>query len=110
TSATDVVGSFGHKFKGLLLGSVFIALVTFLLCSMVPYRWIFYPFFALLLFSASIIAVYGYRASLLSFSILLTISLAFVYDYTGWELFYYCVYLLGGGDRKSTRLNSSHVK
>lgn len=97
TSATDVVGSFGHKFKGLLLGSVLIALVTFLLCSMVPYRWIFYPFFALLLFSASIIAVYGYRASLLSFSILLTISLAFVYDYTGWELFYYCAYLLGGG-------------
>src|SRR5690606_41328986 len=39
TSATDVVGSFGHKFKGLLLGSVLIALVTFLLCSMVPYRW-----------------------------------------------------------------------
>lgn len=97
TSATDVVGSFNHKFKGLLLGSTLIAIITFAVCSIVPYQWIFYPFFALLLFFISMITVYGHRASSLSFSFLLTISLAFVHDYTGWELFYYCLYILGGG-------------
>lgn len=97
TSATDVVGSFSHKFKGLLIGNLLIAIVTFLICSLVPYRWIFYPFFTFLLFSVGMIAVYGFRASSLSFTLLLTISLSFVHDYTGWDLFYYCIYLLGGG-------------
>src|SRR5690606_37210853 len=97
TSATDVVGSFSHKFKGLLIGNLLIAIVTFLICSLVPYRWIFYLFFAFLLFAVGMIAVYGFRASSLSFTLLLTISLSFVHDYTGWELANYCFYLLGGG-------------
>lgn len=97
TSTTDVVGSFRHKFRGLLLGSLLIAVVTFAVCSMVPYKLLFYPFFAILLFAVSMITIYGYRASLLSFSVLLTICLSFVHDYVGWELFNYCLYLLGGG-------------
>lgn len=96
-SPVDIASSLKHKVIGLLSGCFTIGFITLLLGTVAPYSWIFYPVFALIIFASSIIGVYGQRANLLSFTALLSISLAFVHDYQGYDLWMNCFYLFLGG-------------
>lgn len=97
TAPVDIPSSLKHKIVGLTSGSFMIAAITLLLGSTYHIPWLFYPIFIFILFFISMIAVYGHRANLLSFTGLLCISLAFIHDYQGQELLINCLYLLGGG-------------
>ncbi len=97
TAPVDIASSLKHKVLGLLLGSFTIAAITLILGTTVHFPWIFYPLFVFIIFSVSMIGVYGQRANLLSFTALLSISLAFIHDYEGYDLWMNCLYLFLGG-------------
>lgn len=97
TAPVDIPSSLKHKVIGLLLGSFTIAAITLVLGTVVHFPWIFYPVFATVIFSISMIGVYGQRANLLSFTGLLSISLAFIHNYEGKELLMNCLLLFAGG-------------
>lgn len=94
---TDIQSNLKHKINGLLLGSVCIALITFLLGVSKPYPLLFYPLFIGIIFLAAMISIYGHRANLISFVCLLTVSLAFIKDYQGWDLIKNSLLLFSGG-------------
>lgn len=94
---TDIQSSLKHKINGLVLGSFCIALITFLLGVTKPYPILFYPVFITIIFFSTMLSVYGHRANLMSFVCLLTVSLAFIRDYQGWDLIKNSLLLLAGG-------------
>lgn len=94
---TDIPSNLNHKIKGLFLGSLAIALITFSLGITRHYPFLFYPVFLVIIFFSTMISIYGHRANLLSFVCLLSVSLAFVHDYEGWELIRNCLLLFTGG-------------
>jgi uncharacterized membrane protein YccC len=97
TYPSDIPSNLKHKINGLLVTSFLVAGVNLLVNIVYPYSWIFYPFLALLLFFLSMISVYGQRATFVSFSALLSVSLASVHLHTGWEMVQYSGLILIGG-------------
>jgi len=94
---SDIPSNLKHKINGILVTILIVSGVNLLINLVYPYSWLFYPFLAILLFFLSMISVYGQRATMVSFSALLTISLAFAHLQTGWERFQYSGLLLLGG-------------
>jgi hypothetical protein len=70
--------------------------VNLLINVIYPYPW-FSILLTLLLFFLSMISVYGQRATMVSFSALLAISLAFAHLQTGWDRIQYSGLILLGG-------------
>lgn len=96
TAPVDIPSNFKDKIIGITTGAVTIPLVTLVL-SFFNGHWFFYPIFICIVFSLSMIAVYGHRANMLSFTGLLAVSLSFAHVYEGIELWLHCLYLLIGG-------------
>jgi uncharacterized membrane protein YccC len=97
TYPSDIPSSLSHKIKGLLAASFIVSGVNLLVNLAYPFPYLFYPFLTLLLFICSMISVYGQRATLVSFSALLSISLSFGHLHTGWEAFEYSSFIFIGG-------------
>jgi uncharacterized membrane protein (TIGR01666 family) len=97
TYPSDISSNLTHKVNGLLSGALIVAGSAFLVSIVYPYKWLFYPVFAALVFFLSMISVYGYRATNVSFSGLLSISLVFSTIYSGRELYQHCGLMLAGG-------------
>lgn len=97
TYPSDIPSSLGHKIKGLIVASLIVSGVNLLVNLAYPYPFLFYPFLGFLLFLCSMISVYGQRATLVSFSALLSISLSFGHLHTGWEAFEYSGFIFIGG-------------
>jgi uncharacterized membrane protein (TIGR01666 family) len=97
TFPSDIPSNLSHKIKGLLSTIIIIAGVNFLINLTYPFPWLFYPILILLIFNVSMISVYGQRATMISFSALLSLSLAFAHLNTGWEMVQYSVLLFSGG-------------
>lgn len=97
TYPSDIPSNLKHKINGILVTSLIVAGVNLLVNIIYPYNWIFYPLLALLLFFISMLSVYGQRATLVSFSALLSVSLAFAHLHTGWETVQYSGLILVGG-------------
>lgn len=97
TYPSDIPSTLSHKIKGLLAASFIVSGVNLLVNLVYPFPYLFYPFLALLLFLCSMISVYGQRATLVSFSALLSISLSFGHLHTGWEAFQYSSFIFIGG-------------
>lgn len=97
TFPSDIPSNLKHKVNGLLVTSFIIAGVNLIinLCYALP--WLFYPVLLLLVFGVSMILVYGQRATMVSFSALLSLSLAFAHLNSGWEMLRYSGLLLLGG-------------
>ena len=89
TFPSDIPSNLSHKIKGLLVTSFIIAGVNLIINLTYPFPWLFYPTLATLLFCVSMILVYGQRATMVSFSALLALSLAFAHLNTGWEILRY---------------------
>ena len=95
-SPSDVPGSMRHMALGILVGSGIATLTT--LAINVSFGTIFLlPVLCLLVFSNSMISVYGFRASLVSFSGLLAIILAFAHPTTGQDLLVHAGLISAGG-------------
>jgi uncharacterized membrane protein (TIGR01666 family) len=96
TFPSDIPSNLSHKIKGLLVTSFIISGVNLIINLTYPFPWLFYPTLATLLFCVSMILVYGQRATMVSFSALLALSLAFAHLNTGWEILRYSGLLLAG--------------
>lgn len=93
----DISSNFKHKIIGLLLVSILIPIISFSLTYTYPYFYIFAPLFCVLVFLSAFISLFGHRANLLSFTLLLTISLSFIHHNEPEILLQNCLYLLLGG-------------
>lgn len=96
TAPVDIPSNIKDKIGGLLVGAITVPLVTLILSLTVDY-WFFYPVFAFIFFFLTMIAVYGHRANLLSFSGLLAASLGLSHAYQGQQLWIHVLMLLLGG-------------
>jgi len=93
----DISSNFKHKIIGLLLVSFLIPIISFSLTYTYSYFYIFAPLFCVLVFLSAFISLFGHRANLLSFTLLLTISLSFIHHDEPEILLQNCLYLLLGG-------------
>ncbi|MDR0228865.1 MAG: FUSC family protein [Flavobacteriaceae bacterium] len=96
TAPVDIPSNLKDKTIGLLVGAFTVPAVTLTLC-LTNGHWYFYPLFIFILFSLSMISVYGHRANMLSFTGLLAVCLGLAHNYTGNELWMHCLMLLLGG-------------
>jgi uncharacterized membrane protein YccC len=94
---SDIPSTLNHKIKGLIVASLIVSGVNLLVNLIYPFPYLFYPFLGILLFLCSMISVYGQRATMVSFSALLSICLSFGYLNVGFEAFKYSFYILVGG-------------
>jgi uncharacterized membrane protein YccC len=97
TYPSDIPSNLKHKINGVLVAAFIVSGVTLLINIVYPYSYIFYPFLTALLFFLSMISVYGQRATMVSFSALIAVSLAFAHLSTGWEMLYHSGLILTGG-------------
>ncbi|MEO8239655.1 MAG: FUSC family membrane protein [Flavobacterium sp.] len=97
TYPSDIPSTLSHKIKGLIVASFIVSGVNLLVNLAYPYPFIFYPFLGFLLFLCSMISVYGQRATSVSFSALISISLSFGHLHEGWEAFEYSSWIFIGG-------------
>jgi uncharacterized membrane protein (TIGR01666 family) len=93
----DIPSNLSHRIKGLLTATLIVAGCTFSINLLHPYPWLFYPFATILIFSLSMISVYGQRATMASFSGLLAVTLATGHVHSGMDVFEYTGLIIAGG-------------
>ncbi len=94
---TDIPSSTAHKIKGMLFTALLVSALTAIVHLLMPYPFVFYPLMIALLFFISMLSVYGQRASMVSFTALIAISLAFANLSTGIEIVIHAAFVLVGG-------------
>jgi uncharacterized membrane protein (TIGR01666 family) len=97
TYPSDIPSSLKHKLNGILVAAFTVASMNLIINLVHPFPFLFYPILIFLIFLMSMISVYGQRATMVSFSGLLAISIAFAHMHTGWEMIRYSGLLLSGG-------------
>lgn len=97
SSPSDVSGSFRHKRTGILVSAALVMVVSFIGGYLHFELWLLLPVLGLLTFAIAIISVYGFRASLISFSGLLALVLSFAFDSEELEIYQYAVLIGIGG-------------
>jgi uncharacterized membrane protein (TIGR01666 family) len=97
TYPSDIPSTLKHKINGVLVAAAMVAGANLLVNLLYPFPLAFYPFLALLLFFLSLISVYGQRATMVSFSGLLSVSLAFANLNSGIEMLQHSALILIGG-------------
>lgn len=96
SSPSDVSGSFRHKKKGILVSAALVLVVSFIKGYLHYELWLLLPVLGLLTFIIAFISIYGFRASLVSFSGLMALVLSFANDLKELEIYQY-VALIGLG-------------
>ena len=96
-SPSNIPGSIRHMAVGILVGSLLAVINTFAIQMSLGSTWILMPVLSGLIFFSSMLSVYGFRASLVSFSGLLAIVLAFAHPTTGIDLLRHLWLILAGG-------------
>ncbi|SFW69581.1 TIGR01666 family membrane protein [Sinomicrobium oceani] len=97
TFSSDIPGNLRHRVNGMLASNLIATGSTVVISLATINPWIFYPVLISLVFFLSMIAVYGQRATLVSFSGLLAMSLSFSHSYTGWALLQHAGLMISGG-------------
>jgi uncharacterized membrane protein (TIGR01666 family) len=97
TYPSDIPSNLKHKINGILVTAFLVAGINLVVNIVYPYSWIFYPFLSLLIFLIAMISVYGQRATMVSFSGLIAVSLAFSSINTGWAMVQHSGLILAGG-------------
>ncbi|HUH25091.1 MAG TPA: FUSC family membrane protein [Flavobacterium sp.] len=93
----DISSNFKHKVIGLLSVSFLIPIISYVLTVTYGHFLLFSVIFCAFVFISAFISLYGHRANLLSFTLLLTISLSFIHHDKPEILVSNCIYLLCGG-------------
>ncbi|MBC8770034.1 FUSC family protein [Arenibacter sp. BSSL-BM3] len=96
SSPSDVSGSYRHKKFGILFSAVLVMVVSFIGGYLKFEAWLLLPILGILTFAIAFISVYGFRASLISFSGLLALVLSFAHDSQELEIYEYA-FLVGVG-------------
>lgn len=94
---TDIPSTISHKINGLVVASLIFAGLNLIINVVFPYPILLYPVLAILLFLSSMLTVYGHRATQVSFSALLAISLSFAHIREGAEIIMYAGFTFIGG-------------
>ncbi|MEH6764285.1 MAG: FUSC family membrane protein [Aequorivita antarctica] len=76
-SPSDVSGSIRHKISGILFATLLAMIVSLIGGYLHLSLWLLFPILGILIFGISYLAIYGFRASLISFSGLLALVLSF---------------------------------
>lgn len=97
SSPSDVIGSFRHKKIGILISAILVMVVSFIKGYLHFELWLLLPILGLLTFAIAFISVYGFRASLISFSGLMALALSFAHDSEELEIYQYAVLIGIGG-------------
>ncbi len=97
SSPSDVSGSFRHKTYGILYSIALIVIVSFIGGYLDFNTWFLLPVLGVLTFAISYIAVFGFRASLISFSGLLALVLSFAHEAERLETYEYAFFVGLGG-------------
>lgn len=96
-SPSDVSGSLRHKITGILLASLLAMIVSYIGAHLHFSLWLLFPVLGILMFGISYLAIYGFRASLISFSGLFALVLSFSNVSSGGMEPYERVLLIGLG-------------
>lgn len=97
SSPSDIIGSFRHKKIGILISAALAMVVSFIGGYLHYETWLSLPVFGLLGFVISFISVYGFRASLISFSGLLALIVGSAHDSSVLEIYQYAGLIGLGG-------------
>jgi uncharacterized membrane protein YccC len=97
SSPSDVSGNFRHKRIGILFSAFLVMLVSFVGGYLKFETWLLIPVLGLLTFAIAFISVYGFRASLISFSGLLALVLSFAHEAQELEIYEYALLIGAGG-------------
>ena len=97
SSPSDVSGNFRHKKYGILFSAALVMLVSFIGGYLKFETWLLIPVLGLLTFAIAFISVYGFRASLISFSGLLALVLSFAHESKELEIYEYALLIGAGG-------------
>ena len=95
-SPSDVPGSIRHMALGMVVSSLLAILNTLAIHLSLGSVWILLPVLSVLVFCNSMLSVYGFRASLVSFSGLLAMILAFAHPTSGIDLLIHLGLILAG--------------
>jgi uncharacterized membrane protein YccC len=96
-SPSDIVGSFEHKKKGIFISAGLVMVVSFIGTFLHYETWLSLPVLGFLAFGIAYISVYGFRASLISFSGLLALVLSFAHDSLELKTYEYAILVGTGG-------------
>ncbi len=77
SSPSDVIGSFRQKKIGILISATLAMVVSFIKGYLQFELWLLLPLLGLLTFAIAFISIYGFRASLISFSGLMALALSY---------------------------------
>lgn len=97
SSPSDISGSFSHKIISISIASALVMIVSFIKGFFYFDYWLFLPILGLLTFAIAFISIYGFRASLISFSGLMALALSFSQNKVGMEIYQYALLLGLGG-------------
>ncbi|WP_152287855.1 FUSC family protein [Flavicella marina] len=90
-------GSVKHRTLGMCASIVLTTLVTLIIGSAAVHIWLVLPLLGVLTFFVSYIAVYGFRASLVSLSVLMAIVVSFAHSYIHLSVVDYAFFVFIGG-------------
>lgn len=96
-SPSDISGNFRHKRNGILISSALVMVISFIGGYLHYETWLSLPVLGIISFGIAFFSIYGFRASLISFSGLLALVLSFSHDSKELEIYQYAL-LIGLGD------------
>ncbi|APX99949.1 hypothetical protein BWR22_06380 [Lacinutrix venerupis] len=96
-SPSDVNGSLKHKQIGILFSALLVSIISFIGGFLHLTGYFLYPILGVLTFCIAFISIYGFRASLISFSGLLALVLSFAHTLENLEVYQYALLIGLGG-------------
>ncbi|RMA58754.1 FUSC family protein [Ulvibacter antarcticus] len=97
SSPSNTHGSFHHKKSGILFSTALVTVVSFIGGYLNIATWLLIPVLGLLTFAIAYISIYGFRASLISFSGLLALVLSFAHTPSELAPYEYSLFIGAGG-------------
>ncbi|WP_229719287.1 FUSC family protein [Winogradskyella schleiferi] len=96
-SPSDVSGSLKHKQIGILFSALLVVVISFIAGYLDISNYLLFPILGVLTFCIAFISIYGFRASLISFSGLLALVLSFAHTLENLEVYQYALLIGTGG-------------
>ena len=97
SSPSDVPGSLKHKILGILAAAILGSISYCIAGYAATVLWAVIPMLIIMMFAISYLSVYGFRASLVTFSGLLAVVLSFANISSGLEIWQKSLLIAGGG-------------
>lgn len=96
-SPSDVSGNIKHKQIGILVSAALVVIISFISGYLKISNLVLFPVLGVLTFCLAFISIYGFRASLISFSGLLALVLSFAHTSKTLEIYQYSLFVGAGG-------------